>query len=175
MLTRLLRQRRNDDAGTAALVLVVTVASGVLFGFGAMAVDLGNAYARKRATRTSADVVALAGAQGLPDMAKARTLAIEYLKENPVQGAPAYSSLPANWDNNEATPTYSAGAAAFQAVGATDGEIDFYGYNHAINQWVPASSTITATRIRVVVPPALVDFGLGQAVGFTNVKVRSAA
>ncbi|MDP9240564.1 MAG: pilus assembly protein TadG-related protein, partial [Actinomycetota bacterium] len=93
MLTRLLRKRRpQGEAGAAAIVLVCGLASGVLFGLGALAVDLGNAYARKRATRTAADLVALAGAQGLPDMVKARTMALNYLGKNPVQGGVDYGS-----------------------------------------------------------------------------------
>ena len=79
---------RRSDAGAIALVTVAVAV--VLIIFAAFAVDLGNAFARKRMVQSQADFAALAGAallDGTPSSeAVARTEAAEYLFLNEVLG-----------------------------------------------------------------------------------------
>ena len=72
----------RDDRG--AVALVVAVLALVLFGIGALAVDLGNSFTRRRAVQTTADLAALAGAQSLPNTCQAWQNAVIYLRNNPV-------------------------------------------------------------------------------------------
>jgi Flp pilus assembly protein TadG len=50
----------------------------VLLGFAALVVDVGYAYYAQRSLQSSADAAALAGAQELPDVNKAKTVALQY-------------------------------------------------------------------------------------------------
>ena len=63
-------QRRSDWAAAAKselgqVTIVVTLALPVLLGFGALVVDIGNAYVQKRTMQQAADAAALAAAQEL--------------------------------------------------------------------------------------------------------------
>jgi hypothetical protein len=95
MQRHLLRTARSDEG---AVAIVVALCAIVLFGFGALAVDLGNQYARARTAQTDADFAALAGAAQLPDQSAAFKAAYNYLKLNLPQddnGAPVGD--PANY------------------------------------------------------------------------------
>ncbi|HVF21002.1 MAG TPA: pilus assembly protein TadG-related protein [Mycobacteriales bacterium] len=85
MRVTLLPQRigRDDNGAVAVLVAILAV---VLFGSAAVAVDLGKAYQRRRATQTTADLAALAGAQDLPNAQTACRSAVRYLLHNPPSG-----------------------------------------------------------------------------------------
>lgn len=145
--------RREDDGQIAVLSALLVV---VLFGLGALAVDLGNMQARKRTTQTTADLAALAGAQGLPDAALARTYALDYLLKNPVAGE-AYATCPACYSDND-RPDYANGE-----IIVTDS------MGNAV------TSGTDGKKIRVIVPRRTVNFGLANVMGFTSGTVHAAA
>jgi Flp pilus assembly protein TadG len=70
---------RNDTGQATVLTLVFLV---VLLGMGALVLDIGSWYRADRATQSTADAAALAGAQALPDTNQARTLAQQYASKN---------------------------------------------------------------------------------------------
>jgi Flp pilus assembly protein TadG len=71
---------RSDRGQATVLTLVFLV---VLLGMAALVLDLGSWFRADRATQSTADAAALAGAQALPeDPAKARTLAQQYATKN---------------------------------------------------------------------------------------------
>ena len=71
----------RNDKGQATVVTVVFLV--VLLGMAALVLDIGSWYRADRATQSTADAAALAGAQKLPyDTANARTLAVQYGGKN---------------------------------------------------------------------------------------------
>ena len=66
---------RNERGQVIVLVIVTLV---VLLGFAALVIDVGYAYYAHRQLQASADAAALAGAQELPDQARAVAVAQEY-------------------------------------------------------------------------------------------------
>jgi hypothetical protein len=138
-----------QDRESGAVAIVVALSSVVLFGVSALVIDIGQAYAQRRASQEQADLAALAGATALPDTATAFTRAYDYLKDNlPTAQAAALVAVnsPVWKDGNEA-----------------NGEIAFSAGN---------------TRIRVVVPDQRVDFGFANALpggGYSNTHVRASA
>jgi Flp pilus assembly protein TadG len=71
---------RSDRGQATVLTLVFMV---VLLGMAALVLDVGSWYRADRATQSTADAAALAGAQALPDEASnARALALEYASKN---------------------------------------------------------------------------------------------
>jgi Flp pilus assembly protein TadG len=73
--------RTRNDNGQATVVTVVFLV--VLLGMAALVLDIGSWYRADRATQSTADAAALAGAQALPyDPASASSLALQYAKKN---------------------------------------------------------------------------------------------
>jgi Flp pilus assembly protein TadG len=71
---------RNDKGQATVITLVFLV---VLLGMAALVLDIGSWYRADRATQSTADAAALAGAQSLPfDTATARSLAVQYANKN---------------------------------------------------------------------------------------------
>ncbi len=86
-MTRSPERRRRDDRGAVAIIIALSVV--LLFGFAAISVDLGNAWARKRASQSQSDLAALAGGQLLPKGDASNQLAIanevaDYLNKNQI-------------------------------------------------------------------------------------------
>jgi Putative Flp pilus-assembly TadE/G-like/von Willebrand factor type A domain len=71
--------RRHGERGQALVIVVLFLV--VLLGMAAMVVDVGYAYYAHRALQAQVDAAALAGAQELPDPARAEALAYEYSGE----------------------------------------------------------------------------------------------
>ena len=69
------RESRSEHGQVVVLVVVMLV---VLLGFAALVIDVGYAYYAHRQLQASADAAALAGAQELPDRARAEAVAREY-------------------------------------------------------------------------------------------------
>ncbi len=80
--TLLLRRLIKEERGAA--VIIIAVAFTVLLGFVALAVDSGILYLEHTRLNGVADAAALAGAQELPDTAKAQTVAGDYAQLNGV-------------------------------------------------------------------------------------------
>lgn len=83
--------RRREDGATAVIVAILAV---VLLSAGALAVDLGNAWARKRDAQTQADLAALSAGHLLPMTAANRSsIALEVARylggNNEVHGQPS--------------------------------------------------------------------------------------
>ena len=73
--------RIRNDNGQATVVTVVFLV--VLLGMAALVLDIGSWYRADRATQSTADAAALAGAQVLPyDPASASSLALQYANKN---------------------------------------------------------------------------------------------
>jgi hypothetical protein len=136
------RLHNNDERG--AVAVIVSILAVALFAFGALAVDLGNAFARKRVVQTQADLAALAGAAELPgDPTAAVETAFDYLQRNSALGGPEAWTLEQFTDGSEA-----------------NGEI------------TPVQAN---TRLRVVAPPATVDYALAGVIGFDSGDVQAEA
>jgi len=137
---------RRDDSGVISVI--VAIMSLVLLGTAALAVDMGNAYARKRLVQTEADLAALAGGARLPGTtATTREAAVsavlDYLNRNATFG--------------QATTSWT--TATLQDGSEANGEVQF----------------LSSSRMRVVAPPATVEFGLAGALGFSEVDVNAEA
>jgi Flp pilus assembly protein TadG len=73
--------RARSDRGQATVLTVVFLV--VLLGMAALVLDIGSWYRADRATQSTADAAALAGAQALPgDSATANSLALQYATKN---------------------------------------------------------------------------------------------
>ncbi len=140
------RAFRRREGGVVSVV--VALVSLVLLGTAALAVDMGNAYSRKRQVQTEADLAALAGGAKLPagtSAAKAAAVSsvLDYLQRNATYGQPA--------------TTWS--AAQLQDGNTANGEVVFE----------------NANRMQVTAPPARVDFGLAGVLGFSSTDVAARA
>jgi hypothetical protein len=155
--------RRPQDDGAVSVVVAAVVASGLLFGVGALAVDLGNAFARQSSLQKTADLAALAAAQELPDLDAARAAAIATLcaDANRPVGWPWAGSLACESDTGWAT------SADPRDPDTADGEIEFYTGEpdpatgrYPDTQLIGPGDGLAASAVRVVTPPAVVRFGL---------------
>ena len=102
-------RRLTDDHG--AVAVTVAIMALVLFGLGALAVDIGNLQFKRSQAQNSADFAALAGAGKLPDTTAALTEAVTYLQNNEL----------GEWDTSTWTESQ------FTNGDTTDGEITFSG------------------------------------------------
>ncbi|MGH8891917.1 MAG: pilus assembly protein TadG-related protein [Actinomycetes bacterium] len=87
---------RRDDGAIAIIVAILAL---TLFGIGALAVDLGNMFSRKRMAQSAADFAALAGAAQLPDASAAIDEAYDYLANHDPVGDGAFTK--AQLTNND--------------------------------------------------------------------------
>jgi len=72
---------RSNERGQATVVTLIFLV--VLLGMAALVLDIGSWYRADRATQSTADAAALAGAQALPyDPANASSLALQYASKN---------------------------------------------------------------------------------------------
>jgi len=138
--------RPRDERGIVAVVVAMMAMT--LLGVSALAVDMGNAYARKQQVQSEVDLAALAGGAKLPARtAAAQTLVVtqvlDYLVRNQTFGQDASS-----WT-----------VLQLQDGSLSNGEVVFE----------------TPNRISVTAPPARVDFGLAGAMGFDSVDVSATA
>ena len=156
----MLRRLRYGDDGAVAVIVAITAL--LLFGIGALAVDLGNAYSRRREAQTTADLAALAGGQSLPDSCAAFAAAVKYLHDNPVSDD---SGAPADFSNVTDEQLADGNLA--------NGEVQV---QNGAGLAMPACPTSTAARrIKVVVPGRNVAFGLANALGFSSTDVSASA
>lgn len=146
------RQRSRGEAGaTAVLVALLSVA---LFSMAAIAVDLGNAWARKRAVQKQADISALSAGYRLP-----QTVA------NKVQIASEVATyLNDNLASGQAPVT---GAHLIDGT-ASNGEVTFFDDDGQ-------ACTEDCTQMTVLAPEARVDFGFAGIMGFDHTDVQRTA
>ena len=169
-------------------VIVAVLTSSVLFVVAAMAVDLGQALARRQIMQDVADIAALAGAAGLPDAATAQQAAVLSLcaqvSDQPeLYGWPESTCSDTSWatdgdpDNGEITVFGPDGngngfrddGEAVVVAGTTvrDGSTS--------DERLAAASSLPGSAIRVVPPPSHVTFHFATAVGIQGVDVDRAA
>jgi len=144
------------DRGTSergAVAVTVAIAALLIFGMAALAVDLGNAFARTKAVQAQADLSALAGGGSLPGAKSASDDAVKavvtYLNHNQPQS-----------DGQSCVQT-STCASASDLVDGNDSNGEIY--------------YLSSTMIRVISPPARVQFGLAGALGFSSTAVQREA
>ena len=70
------RGRVEDERGQVLVFAVITMV--VLLAFAGFAIDVGHAYLAQRQLQAATDAAALAGAQELPDISMAKTVALQY-------------------------------------------------------------------------------------------------
>jgi len=142
-IRRQARGRAHDDRGAAAVMFALCAV--LLFGFGALAVDLGNMYQRKAETQSQADLAALSAAPYLKTSHGAAVAqVVKYLKENGKLGEAALTGM--------TTGTLLDGDT-------TNGEVTF-----------PSTYSM-----KVWTPNAQVDFGLAAVFGDSSSQVASTA
>lgn len=171
------RGSRRDESG--AVAIIVAIASVALFGCAALAVDLGNAEARVRATAAQADLAAVAGGGaggadlpatlpggscGSGDLAgEARTASatdpsvldvVQYLNEN----RPQNDSGPVTVTAGQLTDCDTANGEVIHGTISPSGHV-----------------TANANQVTVVTPRAMVRFGLAGILGFSDTHVSSTA
>jgi hypothetical protein len=141
-----LQQRIRSERGAIATITAILAVA--LIGFAAFAIDLGNAFARKRIVQTQADLAALAGGGFLPDSTVAASnpavlAAFDYLVKNTVVGDDPSISFTDFTDGDDA-----------------NGEIRVLGGGN---------------RLGVLAPPAFVDYGLAQVFDQDGLDVQAYA
>jgi len=142
------RMTRDEDGAVAVIVAICTI---MLFGFGALAVDLGNGYARTSMSQKDADFSALAGAGQLSGgNSTAIAGACDYLLRN----------MPPTDSGTSYTTCDSATFTKLTNGDNSDGEI---------------TVSPDGTMVTVWTPNRQVSFGLANAIGFSSTQVHRTA
>jgi putative Flp pilus-assembly TadE/G-like protein len=148
-MMRLLGSRSRTERGAIAVIAGILVV--VLVSMAAIAIDLGNAWSRRRMVQSQVDVSALSAGHRLPRTAANETqIAIEVAK----------------YLNDAANKVYGQGVSPVTATQLLDGNLA----NGEIQFPDPDGS-----RMRVIAPPAKVDYGFAKVMGFQSQDVRAEA
>ncbi len=92
--------RSRNERGQATVVTLIFLV--VLLGMAALVLDIGSWYRADRATQSTADAAALAGAQALPyDPANANSLALQYANKNGGGLSSSQIHITKSLDNND--------------------------------------------------------------------------
>jgi hypothetical protein len=167
------RTTGRPEADGGAVAILTAMLALVLFGFAALAVELGDMYSRDAAVQTTADLAAFAGAQELPDPCTAFNKARAYLLSDK------------NGVFSDNAPTTFAGSVAALSDGdSTNGEIEILDWdNKPIPNPTAAPCSATGHRVRVTTPDRTITFplvaglpgapGSGTVQGTAAVELRS--
>lgn len=144
------RHPRRSERGTVALLAALLAVT--LFAVAAFAVDLGNVWARRGSLQVQADQAALYAAESLPAVDAASRLAAAtkvayYIACHPVMGQEKLT--PQIPSCSDATTPESAAIIGYAETLLATSAVTFP----------------TTTRVRVVTPPADVEFGFAGAAG----------
>jgi hypothetical protein len=151
-------KRQKNESG--AVAIIAAVSSLAIFGIAAMAVDLGNAFARARDVQAQADFAALGAGRHLPVTAADRATGAAYSTMSPSAQAAideVVAYLNANQPLDEDGKSCPGDPRCVTAAGLTDG--------------VTANGEVTfpsVSKMQVLTPPALVRFGLAQVLGVSS-------
>jgi Putative Flp pilus-assembly TadE/G-like len=140
-----------------AIAVLTAILSFLLFGVSALAVDLGNMYARSGDAQSAADLAALAGAAVLvPDTDRRNAIDVEGAR------AAAHASLVQNAVYSDGSGFDLPGISdpAWTQNGYSDGQIDV---------------DVDTMRVTVVLPPRTVRFGLAAIFGIGQSAVSARA
>ena len=159
------RAERDESGAVAIMVAIMAL---VLMGTAALAVDMGQAFTRKREIQYDTDRAALAGGAGnnLPTPATTSTCAYGNRANSSDQ---AIKDVVASLNSQPGAPTTS--VSEMRDCNTDNGEV-FYG---SVTQNAAGTYVLTYSknRLSVLSPPSRVDFGLARAIGKANVDVRS--
>ena len=154
---------KNERGAVAVLVGILSI---VLFAVAALAVDLSNAFVRKRDTQAQADFAALAAGAALPATASTPS------STDPAVVAVA-RYLVENQPTDDGGPSKMFDQATLQTMLTDDdpgnGEA-YYGSYASDGTFVQSNNEIT-----VVTPPRLVKYGFARVVGADDVAVAARA
>lgn len=162
------RNRYKKDvtqSGLATIFLGLLLV--VIFGFAALAVDVGQIYMTRAELQTAADAASTAGARGLPLEIAAEAIALDYANNYNSFGNGNITSAPdiavGNWDPT--TRTFSVGTLPYNAVQVTTHRSEAYG-NPVENLFAKLignpTTDVSATSISIK-QRAVIDFeGLGS-------------
>lgn len=157
MTTRPVRRHRDEKGAVAIMVAILAV---LLLIAGALAVDIGNAWARKRDMQTQADVAALAGANWARDQLPVMWPADTSAEQGAITLKVAEYIVK---DNNNAIgmtkTTVPEVVAALTDGDQSNGDIEFFD---------------GGKQMRLVPPPSRVNFGMAS-VFYDSVDVTAAA
>ncbi|MFC5179110.1 hypothetical protein [Nocardioides taihuensis] len=140
-------RERSDRGAVAVMVAILSV---LLLTVGALSVDLGNAWARKRSAQKQVDVAAMAGAAMLPAKSSADRTAV--------------AQAVATSMNNASNAVGGQQDAAFSASQFLDSELGNGEITFQDNNGNTCAVTGLCTQITVTSPRARVEFGLGRIV-----------
>ena len=150
------RWRGHGRAERGAIAIMVAVLATTLFSCAALAVDLGNAWARKRAVQKQVDVSALAAGWMLPMTVSNKSAIADKVA--------SFFNDANNLVNGQAAVT---GSELLNGV-TTDGEI----------LWQNPDGTACSDKclqMRVLAPAARVDFGFANVFGTSHTDVQRVA
>lgn len=156
-----LRRRHHTEQDRGAVAVVFGVLCVVLFAVSALAVDLGNAWARQRAVQKQVDVSALSVGNLLP-----ATL------ENRAAIADAVAARLNDADNQAVGSATVTGAQLLDGDHG-NGQILFRNPDDSLCELNDTEDR--CLRMEVIAPPAWVDFGLANVIGENGTTVRAAA
>src|SRR4051812_36269093 len=151
-MMKLLDSRSRTERGAIAVVAGILVV--VLVSMAAIAIDLGNAWSRRRMVQSQVDLSALSAGHLLPmtgsNQMVIATEVAKYLNDakNKVYGQGANVSPAQLLDGNLA-----------------NGEVQF----------PDPDGTGDGSRMRVIAPPATVDYGFAKVMGFQSKDVQATA
>jgi hypothetical protein len=172
------QRRRRDERG--AVAIVAALASFALFGVAALAVDLGNAFARARDVQAQADFAAIAAGRVLPAEP-------EYLGSH---DGIAYANLPSTSAAKAAIDIVATYLNANQPIddGADSDDTGVRCDRGEIGRCIDPADlfdndvangevifTDDGDRLRVITPSALVSFGLANVLGVRSTRVTRTA
>ena len=150
---------RRNERGAVAIFLAITVST-VLLITGALAVDLGNAWARGRDVQRQVDVAALSAAPKLPVTTTAdRTAAAQAVLDSMKQTNNSVSGQ--SLTSVTATTLLNNGMITFQ--------------HKVAGSWVDCAAGTLCTQMTVNAPDARVQFGLAAVSGHSHVDVTKYA
>jgi hypothetical protein len=132
---------------------MVAVLATTLFGCAALAVDMGNAWSRKRAVQKQVDVAALAAGWMLPMTTTNKSAIADKVARF------------LNDENNQAVGQLDVTGANLTDGNDTNGEVSFQNDDGS-------ACTDHCTQMRVLAPRAHVEFGLASAIGMNSVDVQ---
>ena len=167
------RTTGRPDADGGAVAILTAMLALVLFGFAALAVELGDMYSRDAAVQTTADLAAFAGAQELPNACNAFNKARAYLLSDK------------NGVFSDTAPTtFAASVAELSDGDDTNGEIEILDWdNKPIPNPTAAPCSDAGHRVRVTTPERTITFpliaglpgapGSGTVQGTAAVELRS--
>ena len=166
----MIKRLHPNEGGTVALIVALSAV--MLFSVGALAVDLGNAYTRKRSAQSDADFAAFAAVAGGANLPAAT--ATPLATDPAVIAAAKYVNANlATTDNADSSTCWVSGTSVTAAMlvdgKKCNGEV-YYGH-------FKSDGTIQANKneITVLTPESKVSFGLANAMGLSSTTLQAHA